>query len=161
LAVATLAVPTAARAAEGGLNLFPDWPLVVANLVVFALLIYPVHRLLIGPLIEVLAERERRSRGALEQAAQLGEESAAQRRGLEARLIQARGEAQALRGSILGEARSEEQRLLDVARQEAAAELGALRAGIAAEAEQARGQLRAEAQALAHEAAARVLGRPL
>jgi F-type H+-transporting ATPase subunit b len=159
-ALAALGTPGAARAAEG-LNLIPSVPLLFANLTVFALLIYPVHRLLIGPLVRVLDERERRTTGALESAAQVGRDSAQQRAELEVRLARGRAEAQERRARILAETKAEEQRRLDAARQEAASELSSLRAVIEGELEQARQSLRADARALADEAAARILGRPL
>ena len=58
LALGLMALPVDAHAA--GLNLAPEMKLVALNIVLFVLLIYPVNRLLVQPLLRVLDERERR-----------------------------------------------------------------------------------------------------
>jgi F-type H+-transporting ATPase subunit b len=153
-----LLLPWTALAAEG-LNLNPHWSLVLANLAVVLLLIWPVNRLLIAPLVRILQEREARSRGTGDQAGGLRTESAAASEELEAKRNQARREAAERRAAIVGRIKADEQRLIDSARAEAAESLVQVRTSIAAEAEQVRTALRAEARALAELAAERILGR--
>ena len=75
--VAGAAIPVPALASD--LNLYPDVTTVATNIALFLLLIYPVNRLLVQPLLQVLDEREARTSGALTQASRLGEEARAAR----------------------------------------------------------------------------------
>lgn len=152
--------PAGAFAAEG-LNLFPDPAHVVVNVLLFALLIYPTSRFLLRPLVRVLEERERRTAGALQRVDALLGEAAQLRQHLESRLDEARASATAQRAAVMQEVEREERQILTEARDEAGRTLEAARASIAAEVESARAELRSEADGLAREIAARLLGRPL
>lgn len=153
-----LLLPWTALAAEG-LNLTPHWSLVFTNLAVVLLLIWPVNRLLIAPLVRILQEREARTRGSGDQAGGVRAESAAAAEQLEARRNQARREAAERRAAIVARVKAEEQRQIEAARAEAAESLAQVRASIASEAAQVRTALRDEARALAELAAERILGR--
>ena len=153
-----LLLPLAAFAAES-LNLTPRPSLVLTNLAVVLLLIWPVNRLLIAPLVRILQEREARTRGSSDETGGLRAEAAAELERLEARRNQSRREAAARRVAIVARIKAEEQRLLEAARTEAAQSLAQVRASIAAEAEQARDALRDDVRALAQLAAERILGR--
>ena len=155
-----LSAPLDAHAAES-LNLSPDPRILLPSLIVFSLLIYPVNKLLVSPLVRILQERDARISGAAERASELAEESAMERGRLDERLAQARAAAQARRGEILAEAKLEEQRLLDAARADAAGEIASMRDSVAGELQAAREALAGEARALAETVAARVLGRAL
>ena len=159
IGVALSLLPALAHAQ--GLNLIPRREFVLANLVVLLLLIWPVNRLLIAPLMRVLLEREARTRGSADQTGGLIADAEAARERLEARRKQARREAAERRSEINNRIKAEEQQRLDAARAEAAESLAAVRNSIAAEAEQARATLRSDARALAQLAAERILGRPL
>ena len=74
--------PGIARAAEG-LNLFPDPTFLIANLVLFALLVYPVNKLMIGPLVRILRERDERTAGSTDEADALLAQAASEREQLE------------------------------------------------------------------------------
>ncbi len=158
-----IAAPNAAEAAggAGGINLVPELRVLVLNFVVLALLIYPVNRLLIQPLIALLAEREKRSEGATSRVAQLAGETAGLRETLTDRLGQARARAQGRRSEILAGAQDEERRLLGAARADAAEQVESVRTRIASELEIARATLQSDARELAREAAASILGRAL
>lgn len=159
LVVAASALPEVASAAD--FKLFPHWPSVAANLLIFLLLIYPVNRLLIQPLLHLIEEREARTTGALERATEL--ETATRQTGaqIEARLGEARGRAQARRTAILAEAEAEERALLQSASNDAAQSFEAVRNAVAAELADARTALGADARTLAREAASRLLGRAI
>ena len=152
----------AAALAAGDLKLWPpNWTLLAANLVVFGLLIYPIQRWLLAPLVRVLAEREQRTAGALERAQSTHAEAVRMREDLERELATARADAQAHRAVILGEAEAEERRILDEARTDASRALEAVRSSIEGELADARRTLQSDARDLSREAAVRILGRAL
>jgi F-type H+-transporting ATPase subunit b len=154
------AFPQLAAAAEG-LNLAPRPWLVLTNLAIVLLLIWPINRLLIAPLVGVLREREARTQGSSNEVDALRAESQAELSRLEEIQDQIHRAAAERRSSVLSQGRADEQRVLDAARAEAAQSIGAMRATIASELEQARAGLRGEADALAQLAAERILGRSL
>ena len=159
LAVAVSALPDAASAAT--FTLFPHWPSVGLNIVIFLVLIWPVNKLLIQPMLHLIEERESRTTGALDRAAELEaktRETAAQ---IEARLAETRARAQARRTAILAEAETQERALLSAAANDAASAIESVRSAVAAELSSARNALEGDARTLAREAAARLLGRAL
>jgi F0F1-type ATP synthase membrane subunit b/b' len=132
---------------------------VLTNLALVLLLIWPVNRLLIAPLVRILQQREARTAGG--EAAALRAEASAERERLAARREQSRRGAGDRRNAILARGKSAEQGVLDAARAEAAESLAQVRGSIAAEVEQVRSSLRSDARALAQLAAERILGRAL
>jgi F-type H+-transporting ATPase subunit b len=154
-----LASPAAAQAAD--LNLIPDAATVATNVALFLLLIYPVNRLLVQPLLKVLDERAARTSGALAQSQQLGDDARVARSDLETREKEARALAQTKRSAILGEGEVEERAVLEAAREEANQSIESVRRSIESELVEARQALQSDARALAREAATRLLGRAL
>jgi F-type H+-transporting ATPase subunit b len=154
-------LPSAALAAGGGLDLTPDPIVLGTNLVILGLLIYPVNKLLLQPIVRVLQAREARTSGAQERAGEITQQASALVTQIEARLLEARREAQAQRAAILAKAEEEDRRVLTAARDETARTLDAVRGSVAEELERARASLRDEVISLSREAAARVLGRNL
>jgi F-type H+-transporting ATPase subunit b len=152
-------LPTPALAADFNLN--PDLRFVATNLIVFLLLIYPVNKLLIGPFIRVLGERQERSEGAQQRASSIGDEARGITSDLDDRLAQAREAAQARRAEILAAGREEESRLLGSAREDAAGTIEEMRASVQEELGTARATLEDGAATLAREAAAQILGRSI
>ena len=157
--LAALAIPISAKASE--LNLIPDPGVVATNVALFLLLIYPVNRLLVQPLLRVLDEREARTSGALEQSRQLGDEARATRVDLEARLSEARTRSQSRRSAILSDGEIQERAVLDAAREEASGIVEDVRQSVRAELIEARTALHTDSRVLAREAATRILGRAL
>ena len=155
-----LAVPGTAAAAAG-LNLFPRFELLALNIFVFTLLIYPVNKLLLQPLVRVLEQREARTLGALERAQATLADATELRGEFEGRLREVRTRAAERRGEVLAAGESEVQQALELARGEAGESLDRVRSGVAAELQAARQTLRADASELAREAASKVLGRTL
>ncbi len=115
--LAGMAMPASAAAA--GLNLIPDATIVATNIALFLLLIYPVNRLLVRPLMRILDERESRTSGALAQSQQLGDEARAARSALEEQLAEARATSQMRRTAILADGEIQERAVLDAVRAEA------------------------------------------
>jgi F-type H+-transporting ATPase subunit b len=158
--VAVLATPASAHAA-GSLNLIPDGSVLAANFAVLLLLIWPVHRWLLRPLMQIARRREELSGGARERAAQVAAEAARLEASVAASLQDAHLDARSRQGTIHGAGLAEERRLLQEARQAAAAEIDEVRRGVAAELESARARLREDADDLAREVASKILGRDL
>jgi F-type H+-transporting ATPase subunit b len=170
LAVA-LAAP--AYAAEGSLEIFPDikdvlfeplrWPEThfFQLLVLFVLLIYPVNQLVLKPLLGVLDERSARIEGARKRAGEVGAQAEAVLGRYSAAVEQARKQAEELRKGALESARSDQVKILADARSAAEREVAAARNQVSGALSGARATLRSDSEALAREAAARVLGRPL
>ena len=155
-----IAAATPAHAA-GSLELIPHPVPLLVNFVVLLLLIYPVNRWLLQPIVAVLQEREQRTLGASERAEGLAAEAAQAQQIIADRAGEARAEAQGQRAALLAEADQEERRVIGSAREQAAGQIESVRESIAAELRAASESLRADAQALAREAAARILGRSL
>ncbi len=159
LAVAASALPEIASAAD--FNLEPYWPTVAVNVAVFLILIYPVNRLLVQPLLHVVEERESKTYGALDRATQLETQTRETAAQIEARLAEARGRAQSRRTAILADAEREERALLEAASNDAAQSIDTVRSAVAAELADARTALEVDARTLAREAASRLLGRAI
>jgi F-type H+-transporting ATPase subunit b len=154
-----LAVAAPARAAEGGLQLVPEPERLVFLLVLFVVLVPLLNALLFKPLLGVLDERGRRIEGARSRAAQLVTQAAA----LAARHDEAVGTVRAAangeRVQAVEEARRAHQAAIAAARAEAERQIAATRGEVGAALEGARSHLRADAESLAREVAARLLGR--
>ena len=159
-AAAVLLAPSLAFAAAD-FKIFPDPGHMAVNMVIFAALIWPVNKLLIQPLLRVIETREERTVGALQQAAQYGDEATSARTDLEGQLRAARTAAAEVRAGVLAEAESQEQALIGAARETAAATVKEVRDSVAQELGSARDALRAQAGELAQVAASRILGRSL
>jgi F-type H+-transporting ATPase subunit b len=159
LALVAAAVPSAAHAAD--LNLAPDWKVVAVDMAVFGLLIYPVNRLLIAPMLRLVAERQRATTGSLDRAGQLQKEASELGHQLEARLAEARARANAQRVQILGAAEEEERALMNAASADAARTIQVARGAIEADLVEVRSALERDAGTLAREAASRLLGRAI
>ena len=165
LAVA-LAAPV--HAAEGGLEIFPDIVRVpplesryLQLLFLFVLLILPVNRLVLKPLLAVLDERAERIEGTRKRAAELAGRADAALARYQAAVEQARKQADELRKGTLEAARGDQARILSEARRTAEGEVSAARSAVAGALIEARASLRGDTGALARDVAARVLGRAL
>ena len=160
VAAAVLGLAGPVRAAEG-LNLVPDPVILGMNLVLFVVLMVPIYRLLLKPLVTILEQRDARTAGALARAESMTEQSGSVQDALQERLAAARRDAIARRSEILAAAEGEERGLLGQAREEAAAAVDAVRTAVAGELEAVRRSLESDVRELAREVAGRVLGRSL
>ena len=158
VAIGILGAPACALAAVD-----TEWQrrltLTAINVVVFAALIYPTHRLVLQPLLRVLQERGSATLGTIERAVELSGDSGRLQEALEERLSEARGAAQARRSEVMAESDAEEQRIVAAAREAAATSVAEVRDSITAELEAARDALESDVRGLAQEAAAKILGR--
>lgn len=170
LAALLLALGAApAHAAEGGLEIFPDLfrgasPFAshyVQLMLLFVVLVYPVNQLVLKPLLRVLDERSAKIEGARKRASEISAQAEVVLAQYQRAVEGARKQAEELRKDELDRARGEQAQLLAEARQRAESEVAGARSGIAGALPGARAELRGGTEALAREAAARVLGRAL
>lgn len=150
-----------AAAAGGELVLTPDLPKMLALIAFFVLLVFPMNRLLFRPIFATLDAREERIAGTLERAEKLAGDAEETLASYESSVRAARDEAEQGRKSALSEARDGAQVKTQAARADAEVEIERATREISDALEDARAALRADAEALAREAATTVLGRPL
>ncbi len=157
-----VAVPAVSHAAGGGggLEIFPDKRIVV-QLLLFTALIIPIHRFLFAPIMRVLEERKQQIDGARESAEAMQGEADAVYGKYRETLRSERERVETERRDRIDNARDERVKASEAARAQAEDRISAARSEIAITLEEARGQLRAEADVLAREAASRILGREL
>jgi F-type H+-transporting ATPase subunit b len=125
------------------------------------LLIFPVHQLVLRPLLGVLDERSERIEGARKRAGEVGAQAETVLGRYREAVEQARKQAEELRKGTLEGARGDQARILSEARRAAEGEVSSARSGVADALASARAGLRGDTGALAREVAARVLGRAL
>ena len=163
LLAAALAVPllTArmASASEGGIVLWPDPPLLLVMMALFALLLVPVNTMLFRPLLRALDLRIERTLGTRTRAAKLAASADEILARYEQAVRDVRAEAEQTRRAELANARSETSERTAQARAEAEQEIERARREVASALAESRTRLRAEVEPLAREAASRVLGR--
>lgn len=160
LAVLLLTARTAS-AAEGGIVLWPDPPLLLIMMALFALLLVPLNTLLFRPLLRALDLRVERTQGIRARAEKLAASTDEILTRYEQRVRDARAEAEQTRRADLANVRRESAARTAQARAEAEQEIERARREVAAALDDARTRQRAEVEPLAREAASRVLGREL
>jgi F-type H+-transporting ATPase subunit b len=162
--LATLLAWTAASPALAAedLDIFPDLsptgPFAIL-LVLFVVLIPLSNVLVFKPLLRVLEERRVRIEGARAQANELAASAAAALQKYEAAITAARVAAEGDRRGLLEEARRAQAQAQAEARASAEREIAQVRAEVTSGVAIARKTLRADAEDLAREIAAQVLGR--
>ena len=147
--------------ASGSLELIPHVPTLVALLIAFVILIFPLNSMIFKPLFGVLDERASRIEGARRRAEKLEEEAAEVTSRYREAVRSAREEAEIARQAQLAEARSEQGSITADAKAEAEAEVKRARSEIAGSIDAARVSLEGSAEGLARSAAERILGRSL
>ena len=161
MAAGVLLAAAPALAAEGNLVLVPTLEMLGALIALFAILIFPVHALLFRPIFTVLDARAEKIAGTRARAEKIAAEAEEVLARYESSVREAREEAERERKERLAQARSESAERSAAARAEAEREIERAREEIGAGLAEARDRLRPEAELLAREAAARVLGRVL
>ena len=161
LAAVVLLAAAPALAAEGNLVLIPSLEMLGALIALFVILIFPVHALLFRPIFSVLDARADKVDGTRARAEKIAAEADEVLARYETSVREAREEAERERKEQLASARSESAEQSASARAEAEGEIERARAEISAGLAEARESLRPQAELLAREAAARVLGRAL
>jgi F-type H+-transporting ATPase subunit b len=141
------------------LKIPPDHTFVVEILIFVALWIV-LQRLWFSPALRVVAERARRSEGAVSEAREIRAEAERLRLEHAAALDAARGEAQREMQEILRQAEAEQKRLVAEAREDAQRTLAEVRVRIGEEVAAARQGLRDQAERVAKDVVRKILGRP-
>lgn len=154
-------VATSASAAEGDLVLTPNVPMLFALIALFIALIFPVNALLFRPIFAALDAREEKIAGTRARAAKLAEEADAVLKRYQDSVRQVRAEAEQGRRGQLTDAKGSASEQLASARGDAEREIERARGEIQSALTAARSSLRGEAETLAREASARILGRDL
>jgi len=153
-----LLAPGVARAA-GALNIIPEPWKVVQLLVLFVILVPVLNVLLFQPLLRVLEEREKRIDGARTRARDLASKAGALLAQHDEALRQAREVAHGEQLQIVEQARGSHRVTVGEARAAAERELAGARDELTRAADSVRASLGAEAEPIAREIAARLLGR--
>lgn len=147
--------------AEEGIQIVPSVGKLVPLIVLFLVMIVPVNRLILQPLLGVLEEREARIAGARARADEIARRADETLSSYESRIASARAEAEVERRGTLEEARGRHAARVSEERGAGESRIVEARAEIARTLEGARTQLEAQAQDLARQAAERMLGRSL
>jgi len=146
---------------EGNLVLEPSLEMLGVLIVLFVILIFPLHALLFRPIFAVFDARAEKIAGTRARAEKIAAQADEVLARYESSLRDAREEAERARKERLAAARSESAEQSAAARAEAEREIERAREQIGAGLAEARESLRPQAELLAREAAARVLGRTL
>ena len=160
--VVVMGAAAAHAASDGGLELMPDFARTLPGLLIaFLLLAFPVNALLLKPILKTLDERIERIEGTRAKAERIANEGQAVLERYETALREARDESELERRARLDDARATMLQTTSTARNAAEVELERARAELASALDGARATLRGQADELAREAAASVLGRPV
>lgn len=130
----------------------------IASFLVFWFLL---NKLLFKPYLWILEERERKTKGARAEAAQLADTAARLKAEYEKAIADATAEAQAIKDTLRAEAARVRDQILNQAREEAAQRLHAARDALQRELQRAREQGAREAEIIAREMAEKILGRTI
>lgn len=160
-ALVALFAAAPALASEGNLVLIPTLEMLVALIVLFVILVFPVHALLFRPIFTVLDARAEKIDGTRARAERIAAEAEEILARYENSVREVRDQAEQERKERLVSARAESAALAAAARADAEREIERAREQIGAGLAEARASLRPQAVALAREAASRVLGRTL
>lgn len=133
-------------------------PAIAYQVILFLALYAVLKRLVFDRFLENLDQRHQHTRGALEGAAKLREESARLTADYERQMVEIRRQAAAAREEIRRSAEAEERDLIETARAAATRSLAEARARIDAEVRATRTSLEAEITELSEAALAKLLG---
>jgi F-type H+-transporting ATPase subunit b len=146
--------------AENSIQLVPDGTLIL-HVVIILVMVYVLNATLFKPINQILASREKRTRGRLTEAEEIMKNVSDKLTSYERSLRQARGEAYALADAQRAEAMKERQQKLNQMRDELAQSIAQEKKTIEEQAAAARTTLEAESRRIAGEIGRRVLSRPL
>jgi F-type H+-transporting ATPase subunit b len=160
-AAAVLLLSASPAVASENLNLQPDLPVLGGLLIGFAFLILPANQLIFKPIFRALDERKSRIDGARNRARQIERDADNVLADYEARIREARADADQARKEQINAAREEHTVLTLAARSEAERQIDHARQTLAGELASARVATRAGVRDLAQAAAEQILGRSI
>jgi len=146
--------------AEDSIQLVPDGTLLL-HIILILLMVYLLNVTLFKPINQILASREKRTRGRLSEAEEITQSVSAKMADYEASLRQARSEAYAFAEAERAEAMKDRQQKLNDTREQMAASVAREKETIQQQASEARQTLGVDARRLAAEIGSRVLKRPV
>lgn len=160
IAAAPVAASVAA-AAEGGFNLLDVGGIgnIFWTWVIFLFALYPMWKIVMGPVTRALEERDDHAVRAIQRAEKASAEAEAARAEVEVKLGEARSEAARLMNEARDRAEGREREIVEQAKSEAAAMVESARTQIQAEKEKALAAIRGEVVELSLNAAGAVIGR--
>jgi F-type H+-transporting ATPase subunit b len=132
---------------------------IIYQIVLFLVLWIILNKVLFGPYLNLLDERERRTVGAQHDSTDLEHEGTRLRAQYEEKIAQAQAAGYAAKEAILQEGRQQREKLLSQTRAEAMNMLEGARREVDSQMQRERELAVAEARTVAHEMANKVLGR--
>ncbi len=129
------------------------------QIVLFLVLWVILSKVLFGPYLNLLDERERRTTGAQHDSSDLEQEGARLRAQYEEKIAQAQTAGHAAREAILQEGRQQREKLLTQAREGAMSMLEGVRRDVESQMQRERQLAAAEARTVAQEMVEKILGR--
>ncbi len=129
------------------------------TLVIFLLALFPMWKMVFGPITQALSERDATATAAIHAAEKAGEEAEEARAAVEVALGEARMEASKLVNAAKDRAEVRERDIVDNAKKESEAMIASARNAIESEREKALSSIREEVVDLSLGAASKVLGR--
>ena len=129
------------------------------QIVLFLVLWVILSKVLFGPYLNLLDERERRTTGARHDSTDLEQEGARLRAQYEEKIAQAQASGHAAREAILQEGRQQREKLLTQAREGAMSMLEGVRREVESQMQRERQLAAAEARTVAQEMVEKILGR--
>jgi len=146
--------------AEDSIQLVPDGTLLL-HIGLILLMVYLLNATLFKPINQILASREKRTRGRLSEAQEITQNVTAKMGEYETSLRQARAEAYAFAEAERAEAMKDRQQRVNETREQLAASLAKEKETIQEQAADARQTLEGDARRIAAEIGGRILKRPL
>lgn len=153
-------MPVALGFAENSIQLVPDGTLIL-HVIIILVMVYVLNATLYKPINQILASREKRTRGRRTEAQEILESVSAKLAAYEQSLRQARSEAYAQSEAHRADAMKERQQKLHEVREQLAKSLAHEKTLIAEQAAAARQTLEADSRQFAREIGSRVLNRPI
>jgi F-type H+-transporting ATPase subunit b len=146
--------------AEDSIQLVPDGTLVL-HVIIILVMVYVLNATLFKPINQILASREKRTRGRLTEAQEILVSVTEKTSDYEKSLRQARAEAYAYSEAQRTEAMKDRQQRLNEMRAELAESVGREKQAIERQAVDARATLETESRQIAAEIGSRILNRPI
>ena len=153
-------MPIALGFAENSIQLVPDGTLIL-HVIIILVMVWLLNITLYKPINQILANREKRTRGRLSEAEEISQSVSQKLREYERSLRQARAAAYALSEAERAEAMKDRQAKLNAMRAELTQSIAEEKKTIEQQAADARAALEVESRSIAREIGSRVLSRPI
>ena len=153
-------MPIALGFAENSIQLVPDGTLIL-HVIIILVMVWLLNATLYKPINQILANREKRTRGRMTEAEEISQSVSQKLSEYERSLRQARAAAYALSEAERAEAMKDRQAKLNAMREELAQSIAQEKQTIEQQAASARIALEVESRGIAREIGSRVLNRPL